>query len=74
MDEIDRDVRIQIDQAQCVGSGLCEALEPQAVQVGGDGFAHTVRGGWLPEGRARVIAENCPTQAISVVEVDVSRS
>ncbi len=58
-------VFVSIDETRCVGSGLCEQLEPDAVELGDDGLARPVPEVSLPVDRAELICDNCPTQAIS---------
>lgn len=67
-------VFVSIDETLCVGSGLCEQLEPTAVELGDDGLARPVPGVALSPERAETICRNCPTQAISVAGVCPNRT
>lgn len=46
-------MKVWIDQDECTGSGLCEAIEPDVFAIGTDGLAVVCDGdAALPSGRA----------------------
>lgn len=64
-------MRIVVDRTKCSSIGLCEATAPDIFEIGPDG-ALTVLIDHIPEGRRidlEQACENCPTQALSIVEV-----
>ena len=44
-------MKVWIDQTYCIGSGLCQAIQPQVFAIGDDGLARIRQGdGLLPPG------------------------
>jgi ferredoxin len=44
-------MKVWIDQAYCIGSGLCQAIQPGVFAIGDDGLARVRQGGQvLPPG------------------------
>jgi ferredoxin len=37
-------MRVWIDQAYCIGSGLCQAIQPRVFAIGDDGLARVRQG------------------------------
>ncbi|MGH3246706.1 MAG: ferredoxin [Trebonia sp.] len=55
-------MKVWIDQAYCVGSGLCQAIEPRVFAIGDDGLAGVRQGDLiLPPGpdNAAVVPAEC---------------
>ena len=76
-------MKVWIDQADCIGSGLCQAIEPQVFAIGDDdGLARVRQGDRVlppgPDNRATVPAEceanvqdavdSCPAGCIQAEE------
>ena len=62
-------VRVAVDQALCIGGGLCEMLEPEVFELDNEIVISSVIGdGLLPRDRADVVVDRCPGRAISIVE------
>jgi ferredoxin len=59
-------VFVHIDPDVCVGVGRCEDVEPNAVELGDDGISRPLPRIALPQERAEVICNNCPSGAISI--------
>ena len=65
-------MRVAVDEVTCTGHGRCYALAPDV--FGPDEFGHCailVANGIVPAGlmdQARVGHDNCPEQAITVVD------
>jgi len=55
---------VEIDRDLCVGSGMCESLEPTVFQVGDDGVAFVLRDDG-DIGRLREAADRCPSERSS---------
>ena len=71
-------MRVWIDQAECTGAGLCEAIEPRMFAIDDDGLA-VVRDGdvELPDGQPATVrpefekdvvqaSQSCPGRCIVV--------
>lgn len=54
-------MKVWIDQANCIGSGLCEAIQPLVFAIGDDGLARVRQGDQVlapgPDHQAAVPAE-----------------
>ncbi len=54
-------MKVWIDQANCIGSGLCEAIQPRVFAIGDDGLARVRQGDQVlppgPDHQAAVPAE-----------------
>lgn len=75
-------MKVWIDQAYCIGSGLCEALQPRVFAIGDDGLARVRQGDQvLPPGPdhpaevpaeyeadARDASDSCPGGCIQLAE------
>ena len=63
-------IRVEVDRDRCASTGGCEALAPQAFEIGDDGALVVLRPepdeADLPDVRNAVAA--CPTRALSLVE------
>lgn len=65
-------VRVAVDQELCIGGGICEMLEPEMFELDEDVVISSVVGdGFLPRGRAEVVVDRCPGQAIAIVEEEI---
>ena len=63
-------MRIEIDADRCTGHGRCYTLVPELFEADDEGHSR-VLAEQVPDGledRARTAAQNCPEQAISLVE------
>ncbi len=63
-------MRIQIDNERCTGHGRCYALAPEVFEPDDEGHSIVLREEVPPEleAKARLGVDNCPEQAISIVE------
>jgi len=65
-------VRVVVDHGKCSALGICEALAPDLFEVQGDGslviLIERTEGSQCEAARAAV--EECPTEALSIVEDD----
>ena len=64
-------MRIRIDQERCTGHGRCYALAPEVFEPDDVGHSVLLVTGDVPpdlEGKARIGVENCPEQAITIVD------
>jgi ferredoxin len=62
-------VVVTIDADVCVGIGQCELLEPDVFALDDDlGYSAVIGTGRLPLGRAKVVIDKCPSNAIRIVE------
>jgi ferredoxin len=62
-------VVVAIDADVCVGIGQCELLEPDVFALDDDlGYSAVIGTGRLPRGRAEVVVDKCPSNAIRIVE------
>jgi ferredoxin len=59
-------VLITIDSDVCIGVGKCEELEPNAVELGDEGFSRPRPGVALPLERAETICKRCPSGALQI--------
>jgi NTE family protein len=66
-----RALQVTVDEAKCVGCGLCVALAPQvmALDARGKAYATTRRVAWSPSDGDFV--RHCPTSAIACSSVDL---
>ncbi|GAA1505998.1 ferredoxin [Nocardioides humi] len=63
-------MRVRVDQAKCMGHGVCCVNAPDIFKIGDDDHAY-VESEVVPAGReeaAQMGAQNCPEQAIDVEE------
>ena len=58
--------KVIIDEAACVGCGLCEQNCPEVFEIHGDGIAH-VKAHVCEQHNLEEVAQQCPVQAIKVV-------
>ena len=64
-------VAVAIDADVCVGIGQCELLEPEVFELDDDlGYSTVIGTGRLPLGRAKVVIDKCPSNAIRIVGDD----
>ncbi|TMJ95083.1 MAG: ferredoxin [Actinobacteria bacterium] len=61
-------VRVQVDDAVCIGIGACAAAEPRTFELGADGVSRPAAGAVLPRDRAERVCRGCPSGAISIVQ------
>jgi ferredoxin len=61
-------LEIQVDRAECMGSGNCSFWAPATFSLGDDGVAAVVDPAGDPADKVIVAAKGCPSQAISVSE------
>jgi ferredoxin len=58
--------RVEVDTTKCIGTGICESLDPDRFEVQDEGFAKVliadVADGDLP--RVRDAVDSCPAQAL----------
>jgi ferredoxin len=61
-------MRIMVDRARCIGSGICESIAPEFFEVGDDGVQAVLREHVDEAGRAGVLlaVRSCPTLALSL--------
>ena len=63
-------MKIRIDEERCTGHGRCYALAPEVFEPDDEGHS-VLRLDEIPpdlEAKARIGVENCPEQAISIVD------
>ena len=68
-------MRIHVDPERCQGHSRCYALAPMLFDSDDYGMSTAVNGGLVPDEHvdvARVAIQNCPENAILVVEEDQS--
>ena len=69
-------VLISIDEAKCMGHGRCYSVAPDLLSDDEEGFVAQRGQTWeIPDGligQAQEAAENCPEQAIRVLETSTS--
>ena len=58
--------QVSVDQAVCLGSGMCAALAPELFEL--DDVANPVKPDIEPDEVALDAADQCPAQAITVRE------
>jgi ferredoxin len=63
-------MRIKIDEERCTGHGRCYALAPEVFEPDDEGHSMLLSEVVPPEleAKARIGVDNCPEQAISIVE------
>jgi ferredoxin len=65
-------MRPVVDQDLCIGCGSCEDICPDVFEVDGDGFSHVIAedpaAACADAGCCEEAAEECPVEAISLVE------
>ena len=63
-------MRIKIDEDRCTGHGRCYALAPEVFEPDDEGHSIVLQEEVTPEleAKARLGVDNCPEQAISIVE------
>jgi ferredoxin len=64
-------VKVQIDPRSCQGHGRCYDLAPGLFGEDDEGYGGVLRDGTVPTGQerdARLAVQNCPEQAIELVE------
>ena len=63
-------MKVVVDRTKCSSIGLCEATAPDIFAIGPDGVMNILIEDISPDRRADVeqACENCPTQALSIVE------
>ncbi|MGW4384596.1 ferredoxin [Kitasatospora sp. NPDC004531] len=59
-------VAVTVDQARCIGSGLCARTAPDALTLAANGRATPVRPTAAPSEELVEAAEMCPVEAIAV--------
>ena len=63
-------MKIKIDNERCTGHGRCYALAPEVFEPDDEGHSIVLHEEVPPEfeAKARLGVDNCPEQAISIVE------
>jgi ferredoxin len=63
-------MRIKIDDDRCTGHGRCYALAPEVFEPDDEGHSIVLHEKVPPEleAKARLGVDNCPEQAISIVD------
>ena len=63
-------MRVVVDRTKCSSIGLCEATAPDIFEIGPDGVMNILIEDISADRRADLeqACENCPTQALSIVE------
>jgi ferredoxin len=58
--------RVEVDTTKCIGTGICESLDPDRFEVADDGSARVLIGDVDDAGlpRVRDAVDSCPAQAI----------
>ncbi|MEV7005015.1 ferredoxin [Streptosporangium sp. NPDC051022] len=65
------DLRIELDESICCGSGMCAAIAPEAFAVAPDGVAVELPGAGAVDGGTLLrAAKSCPTLCISLYRGD----
>jgi ferredoxin len=62
-------VTLNVDEGLCIGSGRCEQLEPEVIEVDDDGLARPT-GVRLGRSRAQQLCDECPAEAIWIAELE----
>lgn len=62
-------VMIEIDDKLCVGAGACMVHNQTRIQPGSYGTAEVEVGATFPRDHAQEICSDCPSGAISIVEL-----
>ncbi|WP_448536172.1 ferredoxin [Pseudothermotoga sp.] len=60
-------MRVRVDEAACIGCGVCESLCPDVFKLADDGKAKVLQPE-TEESCARDAADSCPTGAIHIEE------
>ena len=63
------DWALDVDRADCIGSGLCASTVPGRFTLGPDGRAEAVDAAIDEDPAVVAAAESCPAEAITVVEI-----
>ncbi|MCB0946413.1 MAG: ferredoxin [Mycobacterium sp.] len=63
-------MRVVVDRTKCSSIGLCEATAPDIFEIGPDGVMNILIEDISADRRTDLeqACENCPTQALSIVE------
>ncbi|WP_431233086.1 ferredoxin [Mycolicibacterium psychrotolerans] len=63
-------MKVVVDRSKCSSIGLCEAVAPDIFEIGPDGVLNIRIGDISADRRGDLeqACENCPTQALSIVE------
>ena len=63
-------MRLVVDYAKCTGLGMCEAEAPELFEVQDDGSLNVLNScpGAEQRAAAEAAVEECPTEALSIVE------
>lgn len=65
MEDVSTATRVEVTDA-CIGSGVCEAIDPAMFAVTDDGLAEVLKAAHTPQelADARAAADQCPALAI----------
>ena len=65
-----RNLRVWVDQGQCVGNAMCESFAPHVFRLNDDRQSEVVDPAGDSEEQILEAAENCPVSAIFVEDGD----
>jgi ferredoxin len=63
-------MKVAVDRARCVGTGICESTVPAVFEIDDEGRLAIVHETVAPDrlDAVRSAIANCPTQALSLIE------
>jgi ferredoxin len=62
-------MKITVDRPRCAGTGNCEALAPDAFELGDDGIVRLLRDDFDATGdEVAEAVRSCPTGALAMIE------
>ncbi len=62
--------KIEIDRDKCIGAAVCVSIAPDKFELDSDNKAVVKKNGDVDDKDILLAAQSCPTQAISVFDVD----
>ncbi|MER7169510.1 ferredoxin [Micromonospora sp. NPDC000207] len=65
----ENDWRVRVDQAQCIGAGICASTAPTHFRLV-DGLSQPLAGLVDPAEEVRDAADSCPMEAITVTDAE----
>ncbi len=60
--------KIKVDQAKCIGCGLCVSMAPKTFKLAQDGKSEVIEPPKDKEEVTKSAAESCPVEAIKIEE------